>query len=295
MFTFRESLRYVAIPNGPIMDDPTNMIIVGDDPVILIDPGSLPGLESVLETLDRLSNPGVDAILLTHIHVDHGESADELRRMLNAPVRFHLDELPELATSSHAITLDEPIEHGEIIAFAGFEFEAVLTPGHAVGHISFIERNNNFGIVGDLITGWGSSAIFPPYGDLSAYVDSMRRIADRGTNPLLPSHGDPVTNGPEALQAFVRRRLQREEEILNLLADEALPLESIRDRLYDNIPQDLIGDINGNVLLHLEKLEDEDRVVRRSVASGAGSVWCLPVHDAMANTDSPQRRVRSDR
>jgi glyoxylase-like metal-dependent hydrolase (beta-lactamase superfamily II) len=261
---FEPELRWVEIANGNVMDDPTNMFIIGRNPVILVDPGSMPGLGTVVETLDQLGNPEVAAILLTHVHVDHGESAEEVRRLTNAPVRFHVLELPELKQSSHDITLDEPIEHGEVIEFAGYRFEAVLTPGHARGHLSFIETERNFGLVGDLITGWGSSAIFPPWGDLADYINSLQMIANRETNPLLPSHGDPVTNGPEALRRFVKRRLERETEILKILRREPLPVETIRDRLYENVPQDLINDVTGNVILHLEKLERDGRVKRLS-------------------------------
>jgi glyoxylase-like metal-dependent hydrolase (beta-lactamase superfamily II) len=262
MKRIHEQIAYVEIPNGQIMNDPTNMFILGSDPVILIDTGSLAGLDVTLETLERLGNPKVEAILLTHVHNDHGENTDEVRKHVNAPVRFHELELPELAESKHDITLDEPIEEGEIIAFAGLELEAVLTPGHAAGHLAFIERNERFGLVGDLVTGWGSSAIFPPWGNLGDYIASMNKIADLGINPLYPSHGDAVTNGPEALRHFVKRRMQREEEIIQILDGTELPVEEIRDQLYPNIGQDLLSDINGNVILHLEKLEREGRVHR---------------------------------
>jgi glyoxylase-like metal-dependent hydrolase (beta-lactamase superfamily II) len=278
MQTFNDKIRWVEIPNGDVMDDPTNMFIIGDDPVILIDPGSMPGLDTVLQTLNSLGNPTVEAILLTHVHVDHGASAEALRQLVNAPIRFHKAELPELAESKHEITLDEPIVEGEIIEFAGVRLEAVLTPGHAAGHLSFVDVDDNAGIVGDLVTGWGSSAIFPPWGDLADYIASMLMIADRSVNPLLPSHGPPVTNGPEALRKFAQRRLQREQEILQILQREPLPVETIRDRLYTNVPQDLISDVTGNVLLHLQKLESDGKITQ--ITDNPGKRFAL-VDEAM--------------
>lgn len=232
---------------------------------MLIDTGSMTGIATLLETLHDLGNPSVSTILLTHVHIDHAESTCEIQRRTGATVRFHERELPELAkTESHQVRLDKPVENGEIIEHAGYRFEAVLTPGHAAGHLSFIETTENFGFVGDLITGSGSSAVFPPWGNLTDYLDSMQRVAERSTNPLLPSHGDPVTNGPEALRHFVRRRLQREQQILELLNGRSLSAAEVRDRLYDNLPQDLLSDVTGNVILHLEKLERENRVQRTS-------------------------------
>jgi glyoxylase-like metal-dependent hydrolase (beta-lactamase superfamily II) len=263
MIEVRDNIRYAEIPNGDIMNEPTNMFIVGNDPVILIDTGSMVGIANVMEALAELGNPTVSAILLTHVHIDHGENTEEIRRLTDAPVRFHELELPELrGTTTHHITLDEPINNAEIIEHAGYQFEAVLTPGHAAGHLSFIEINENFGFVGDLVTGWGSSAVFPPWGNLSDYIESMNAVAERGTNPLLPSHGGPVTNGPEALKHFVQRRLDREQQILDLLDDDALSAEQVRDRLYENLPEDVLSDVTGNVILHLEKLERESRVTR---------------------------------
>jgi hypothetical protein len=62
---FEPELRWVEIANGNVMDDPTNMFIIGRNPVILVDPGSMPGLGTVVETLVQLGNPEVAAILLT--------------------------------------------------------------------------------------------------------------------------------------------------------------------------------------------------------------------------------------
>lgn len=257
-------IRFIEVPNGDIMNDPTNMVIIGDDPVLLIDTGSRYGTDTVLDALEQLGNPMVSTILLTHVHIDHAENTEEIRRLTGAAVRFHEAELPELeATTTHDVPLDLPIENGEVIEHAGYRLEAVLTPGHAAGHLSFIEVNENWGIVGDLITGSGSSAVFPPWGDLTDYLNSMQLIADRGTNPLLPSHGDPVTNGPDALRHFIRRRMQREEQILEILNGRELAVEDVRDLLYENLPEDLLSDVTGNVILHLEKLEREGRIVRR--------------------------------
>ena len=260
--TLRPGLRCVEVPNGDVMDDPTNMFIIGENPVVLIDPGSMPGLDTVVDTLNGLGNPVVSEIWLTHVHIDHGESANEVRRHTGAPIRFHELELPELHATPHDIELDGPIATGEILKHTGYAFEAVLTPGHAAGHLSFVETSENFAIVGDLVTGWGSSAIFPPWGDLADYIDSLQLMARRGTNPLYPSHGEPVENGPEALQRFVHRRLERERQILEILNSDPLPAEKIRDQLYGELPQDLINDVTGNVILHLEKLERQLEVQR---------------------------------
>lgn len=261
-------IRYVEVPNGEIMEDPTNMFIIGDDPVMLIDTGSLAGIDAVFRALDQLGNPDVRAILLTHVHVDHGENTEQIRDFTGAPVRFHQFERAELKQSEHSVTLDEPITEGEIIEHAGFRFESVLTPGHAAGHLAFVEQERNFGIVGDLVTGSGSSAVFPPWGDLTAYIASMQLIADRGVNPLLPSHGDPVTNGPDALRHFIRRRLMREQQILDLIDGQTRSAEEIRDLLYEDLPVEVLNDVTGNVILHLKKLENESRV-RRFESNGA--------------------------
>jgi endoribonuclease LACTB2 len=263
MHTFQDDIRYIEVPNGSIMNDPTNVFIIGNDPVMLIDTGSTIGLPVLLDALEWIGNPTVSTILLTHVHIDHAESVEEVRRRTGAKVRFHELELPELAeTRSHSATLDQPIKDGEVIEHGQYRFEAVLTAGHAAGHLSFIECDLGFGFVGDLITGSGSSAVFPPWGNLTDYIESMRTIACRGTNPLLPSHGELVTNGPEALLRFVEKRLEREQQILAILEDEPLTTEAVRDHLYTDLPQDLLSDVTGNVILHLEKLEREGQVTR---------------------------------
>jgi endoribonuclease LACTB2 len=251
-------LKRVITSNGHIMDDPTNCFIIGADPVWLVDPGSMPGIDAVHEALRQLGNPDVGAIILTHIHVDHGGSAGSLSEYYDAPVWFHPAEYPELAVQDFILRNDRELSDGEILELGPFQFEVILTPGHALGHISLVETDQNFGLVGDLVTGWGSSAIFPPYGSLKQYITSMERIRDRGVNPLYPAHGDPVENGPQALEKFITRRRQREEQILAYIHDHGpSSVNSVLYAVYENIPQDLIADVTGNVQLHLDKLVDE--------------------------------------
>lgn len=252
----------VVVPNDGIMEEETNAYIVGDDPVLVVDPGSAAGTATVLAALKELGNPAVRDILLTHAHPDHAAGAGALREATGAPVWLHPDDFPILGRMGFEVPVDHELADGQVVEIDGRAFEALLTPGHAAGHIVFVERGTGVTLAGDMVHGVGTVGIFPPHGSLQAYLNSLQRMLDHGVTRLLPGHGPVVEDGPAKLRFYISHRLAREAEIVGVLEDGPTVVEEIVIRLYPDVQPQHRHAARATVRAHLERLMDAGRVTR---------------------------------
>lgn len=106
------------------------------------------------------------AIFLTHAHFDHIGAVDRLRNEFTVPLYIHeaevswlsdplkngsgkYAELPNYVVASPAE--EHVIRKEQKFSIGTFEFDAVFTPGHSPGSISYIFREDGFAIVGDTL------------------------------------------------------------------------------------------------------------------------------------------------
>lgn len=268
----RDQIAMVSVPNDGIMDEATNAYFVGDDGwkrVVVVDPGSKAGVETVVSALEELGNPKVEAIWLTHAHPDHAGGAAELRDRLQAPTWMHPAELPVAERMGVHFPLDHELSGNETLEGAGRQFDVVLTPGHAVGHVVFVEQGSGLTLAGDMVHGAGTIGIFPPYGSMEDYLDSLRRMLDHGVTVLLPGHGPIIEDGPATIRRYIAHRLNRENEILEEVAAGVDTIPVIVEHLYPVILSHNVRAAQATVLAHLNKLISEGKVVREGSGESA--------------------------
>ncbi|MDE8348244.1 MAG: MBL fold metallo-hydrolase [Acidocella sp.] len=126
----------------------------------VIDPGG--DIEKITQAI-KSAGVTVEAIYLTHGHLDHAAGANELAAVLGMPIigphtadKFLLDSLPEQAIrfgvhGLKAVKPDQWLNEGDTIAIGGENFEVLHCPGHTPGHVVFVNRTLNFGIFGDVL------------------------------------------------------------------------------------------------------------------------------------------------
>lgn len=250
----------VSVPNDGIMEEETNAYIIGRDPVVVIDPGSAAGTETILAALAQRGNPTVRDIILTHAHPDHAAGAAALRERTGAPVWLHPAELPVAERMSLAIPVDHNLVEGQVLEIDGLRFEAILTPGHAPGHIIFVEHETRTTIAGDMVHGRGTVGIWPPYGRMGDYLDSLQRMLDHGVTELLPGHGPRIVDGPARLRRYIEHRLAREAQIFSCVMEGLETIPQLLEQLYPDVAPQHQHAAAATLRAHLEKLIDEGRV-----------------------------------
>ena len=72
-----------------------------------------------------------DVILVTHHHVDHVEANLALKQ------KFGLKIIGPKAEAASIPGIDETVEEGSPLEFAGHRIEVISTPGHTAGHVSY--------------------------------------------------------------------------------------------------------------------------------------------------------------
>lgn len=248
-------VRTLVAPNpGPYTLDGTRTYVLGDS--VVIDPGPEIGVhvEAILAAA-----PALASIFVTHRHRDHAPAAGSLRARTGAKL---------YAPASVVPVPDHSLRDGEVFPLAGTTLEAIATPGHTGEHFCFLTSEGDL-FTGDTVLGEGTTTIFLPDGDMTAYLASLRRLRERTPRRIYPGHGPVREDAVALLDHYVAHRLSREGEIVAQLAVGAGDIPDLRRRIYPDLHPALHRAAELQIEAHLEKLAREGR------ARHAASAWSL--------------------
>lgn len=239
---------------GPLTGSGTNTWIYGQGETVVIDPGPADErhLEQVMATAGRIGR--VVMVACTHHHIDHLEGAARLCELAQAPLAVHF----RRATDPRTL----PLHDGDRLLVGGGALVAIHTPGHASDHLCFFEESSRILFTGDHVLQGTTSLVVPPDGDMAEYLSSLDRVLRLGPRRLLPGHGEPIEAAETAIADLIAHRLLREEQILQQLQSGPAGPDSLTPRLYASYPPEVLGIAAGMVLAHLQKLEQEGKVLR---------------------------------
>jgi len=236
----------------------TNAYLLGTAECVLVDPGAssdreLEHLEQALAAARERLGRRVTAIWLTHHHPDHVGGVERLRGSLGVPVLAHPVTADRLA--ARGIRIDGELHDGQRIVIGGSYPVLVLhTPGHARGHLCFLEEEQRSLLCGDMVSGVSMIVVDPPEGDMDDYLGSLEKLAALGPNTLFPGHGPAVKNAKAKLRDYIRHRLWRESRILDAwYAGLRQPAEML-PVVYDDVPRQAWPLAERQILAHLERL-----------------------------------------
>ncbi|MGV8986814.1 MAG: MBL fold metallo-hydrolase [Cypionkella sp.] len=256
----------------------TNTYVLGDDQVVIVDPG--PDLSAHLEAITAaVAGRPVRAILVTHAHLDHSALVPRLAARTGAEVLAFGGALAGLSPlmrqladeglasgegSDLAFTPDREVADGQILDLAGLQVEVIHTPGHMGSHVALALGDTL--LSGDHVMGWSTSIVSPPEGDMGAYMHSLRKLAARPWRQFLPGHGPAIEAPASRLAELITHRQGREAAILATLAVHGpATAAELAARIYTTIPPALLPAATRNVLAHLIDLQS-----RAFVGAGPG-------------------------
>lgn len=252
-----EVARIVA-PNAGVMTGAgTNTYLVGTRELAVVDPG--PDDESHVQAIVSAAEGRIRWIVCTHTHFDHSPAAARLKALTGAPIAA----MPAPLTD-HDVRLDpdRSLAPDDLIECEGAALRAVHTPGHASNHVCFLLSSNGMLFTGDHIMQGSTVVIWPPDGNMRAYLESLRRLLELDIRVLAPGHGYLIHSPHAEVERLIQHRLRREDKVRQavLRAGEGATLQMLLPLAYDDVPKVLHEMAALSLRAHLDKLVEDGEI-----------------------------------
>ena len=149
----------------------------------VVDPGGEIGR---IEDAIARNGAKVEAIYITHGHLDHGGGAADLAATLNVPIygpdRHDAPLIAEFTGQAQRFGMEgkpftptEWLAEGDTATLGGHDFAVLHCPGHTPGHIVFVNRKERFAIVGDVLFRGSVGRTDLPFGDHAALLAAIKQ------------------------------------------------------------------------------------------------------------------------
>ena len=255
------NVRAVQVPDeNPMHPQFTTIYLVGNGQVLTIDSGEdferyrwmLRGYLAATEKAE------ISLSAVTHHHSDHSSNLRWLRDEFGAAIHVLREGVDLLGERLPDSGVSHTEDGSQIEISGGLQVQVLHTPGHSADSVCFYLESEGVLFTGDTILGASTTTI----SDLSAYLATLERIRSLpNLRVICPGHG-PVIDEPLAvIDDYVRRRVNRESEILDVLATGAeFTSWSLVELLYTHVDKRLWRAADRVMRSHLEKLAKEGRL-----------------------------------
>jgi glyoxylase-like metal-dependent hydrolase (beta-lactamase superfamily II) len=190
-----------------------NTYLVWDDTLeaVVIDPGCSNAEErKVLKQTIETLGLKVVKLLNTHTHIDHVLGNAFVQQTYGVALHLHAKDLPTLlAVKAYApnygfpdyqeVTPTEWLEEGKEVSFGNSSFEVRFVPGHAPGHVAFLNLEQRICVGGDVLFKGSIGRTDFPGCSFEVLAESIRTqlFALPDDVVVYPGHGPSTTIGYE--------------------------------------------------------------------------------------------------
>lgn len=195
----------------PVTAYQQNCSIVYDDQTkdaVVVDPGG--DVDRISAAVKALS-ANVQAVWLTHGHLDHAGGAEAAKKEFDVQIIGpHQDDKPVLdsiemmaagygLTGMHNATPDRWLAEGDKLAVGEHEFEVRHCPGHAPGHVVYVNHAHKLILMGDVLFLGSIGRTDLPGGNHQQLLDSIaNKIMTLDDDyQFVCGHSEPSTIGHE--------------------------------------------------------------------------------------------------
>ena len=195
----------------PVTEFQQNCSIVYDDQstaAVVVDPGG--EVDKIAAAVAELG-VNVQAIWLTHGHLDHAGGAEAAKQEFGVDIigshiadKMLLDNIEMTAagyglTGMRNATPDRWLEEGDLLKVGEHKFEVLHCPGHAPGHVIFVNHANKFILMGDVLFQGSIGRTDLPGGNHQQLLDSITEkiLTLEDDYQFVCGHSAPSTVGAE--------------------------------------------------------------------------------------------------
>jgi glyoxylase-like metal-dependent hydrolase (beta-lactamase superfamily II) len=258
--------RLVANNPGPFTGWGTNVYFIGNDDLVVIDPG--PDTDRHFEILCKaIGKSKLTAVFVTHHHMDHSPMAKRLAAHFGCKT-YGFGAIPANSESQNKLEAGDDIgfapdvtmRDGQVLQANGWQITCVHTPGHTSNHFCYAVQPDNGLICGDHVLGWSTSVIIPPDGKMKDYLQSLTKVRDMDFAQLWPGHGAEIPHPEIFLDAYIEHRVARDQQIIEQLQLGQNNIKQIVPIIYRGLDKKLYPAASISVLSHLICLLEQEKV-----------------------------------
>jgi glyoxylase-like metal-dependent hydrolase (beta-lactamase superfamily II) len=173
---------------------------------VIVDPGG-EGKRLINEIEETKAT--LEAIWITHAHVDHVGAIASVKQRWNVPVYLHpldrrLYEAAGRQAEVYGVPFEEPpppdeeFADGQKLNVGDSEMTVMHAPGHSPGHV--VIHGNGIALVGDCLFAGSIGRTDLPMSNPQQLADSLKKIAALPAGTIVyPGHGPETTIGEERI------------------------------------------------------------------------------------------------
>ena len=248
----------LGAPQGSFMEH-VEVILIGDGPFILFDAGYRECIPDMLSWVEARAGGELEKLVLTHHHFDHSGGAEAVCERFGVSAYAHPLEMGFLEEEQPDLPVS-PIQEGEFVELGEMRFEAILTPGHSPGHLSFWWEEEEILLGGDNILLPSTTAVVAPKGNLGDYLESLEKVKSLAPRLIYPGHGPVIEDPIGRIDELIEHRKMRGVQYLEALGAGHDTPAKIADLVYHDLPERQKNLGARVIMLYLERFVESGEV-----------------------------------